>query len=140
MGQNKIFLRFGSTNASSPARLLAHGADGNPRLGNAPKALHFLRRVAGIDALEIAGVQHAAIPERLESVTPAAGNQMGDMPDRGGVNIQRLSTTAAGKLGEWIELGGSFQEGSGSERGYSSHVTAGESDRRSVWLKVEEIK
>lgn len=63
-----------------------------------------------------------------------------DTPDRGGANIRRLSTTVTGKLGEWIELGGSAQDGSGSERGYTSLATTRERDRHSVWLKVEELE
>lgn len=66
-----------------------------------------------------------------------------DTPARGAsgaVNIQRLSTTASGKLGEWIELGGSAQEESGRERGYTSYGAGSQRDSRRVWLKVEEIK
>ena len=43
-------------------------------------------------------------------------------------------------LGEWIELGGSSQEESGRERGYTSYANTRGRDSRSVWLKVEEIK
>ncbi len=58
----------------------------------------------------------------------------------GGADIQRLSTTVSGRLGEWIELGGSSQEESGRERGYTSYANTRGRDSRSVWLKVEEIK
>lgn len=58
----------------------------------------------------------------------------------GGADIQRLSTTVSGKLGEWIELGGSSQEESGRERGYTSYAKTRGRDNRSVWLKVEEVK
>lgn len=59
---------------------------------------------------------------------------------QGGADVQRLSTIVSGKLGEWIELGGSNQEESGRERGYSSYANTRGRDSRSVWLKVEEIK
>jgi len=58
----------------------------------------------------------------------------------GSANIQHLSTTASGRLGEWIELGGSAQEGSERERGYTSYGAGSQRDSRRVWLKVEEIK
>lgn len=58
----------------------------------------------------------------------------------GTANIQRLSTTVSGKLGEWIELGGSSQEGSGREGGYTSYGAGSQRDNRRVWLKVEELK
>jgi type II secretory pathway component GspD/PulD (secretin) len=59
---------------------------------------------------------------------------------RGGADIQRLSTTLSGRLGEWIELGGSSQEESGRERGYTSYANTRGRDSRGMWLKVEEIK
>lgn len=59
---------------------------------------------------------------------------------QGSVDIQRLSTTVSGRIGEWIELGGSSQEENGRERGYSSYANTRGRDSRSVWLKVEEIK
>ena len=58
----------------------------------------------------------------------------------GSANVQRISTTASGRLGEWFELGGisntSVQEGNHilSSRG------SGERGSRSVWVKVEEIQ
>ena len=66
-----------------------------------------------------------------------------DTPQRGApgsAHIQRLSTTASGRLGEWIELGGSSQEGSEREHGYASYGAGSQRDNRRVWLKVDEIK
>lgn len=80
-----------------------------------------------------------AVPRVLGDTVTLEISPQFDTPDRGGVNTQRLSTTAAGKLGEWIELGGSSQEGSSSEHGYSSQTATGERDKRSLWFKVEEI-
>lgn len=56
----------------------------------------------------------------------------------GSVHTQRLSTTVSGRLGEWIELGGSGQQGSNHESGTTSLSTSEVRDRRSIWLKVEE--
>lgn len=58
----------------------------------------------------------------------------------GSANIQRLSTTVSGRLGEWIPLGGSGQESSGRERANTSLSTRELRDSRSVWLLVEEVK
>ncbi|MDO8890307.1 MAG: hypothetical protein Q7V00_00495 [Sulfurimicrobium sp.] len=58
----------------------------------------------------------------------------------GGADIQRLSTTVSGRLGEWIELGGSSQEESSGERSYTRYANTRGRDSRSVWLKVEEVK
>jgi hypothetical protein len=60
--------------------------------------------------------------------------------DPGGViHSQRLSTTVSGRLGDWIELGGSGQKHSNQQNG--GYVVSSSEARRdqSVWLKVEEI-
>jgi type II secretory pathway component GspD/PulD (secretin) len=58
----------------------------------------------------------------------------------GSANTQRLSTTVSGRIGEWIELGGSGQQAAGSNRGNLSVGTSDVRDNRSVWLLVEEVK
>lgn len=56
------------------------------------------------------------------------------------VNTQRLTTTVSGRLGEWIELGGSAQQAGGRERGNTGVATSEVRDTRSLWLLVEELK
>ena len=58
----------------------------------------------------------------------------------GSVNTQRVSTTVSGRLGEWIELGGSGQQAAGRDRGNLSTATSELRDNRSVWLLIEELK
>lgn len=58
----------------------------------------------------------------------------------GSVNTQRLSTTVSGRLGEWIELGGSGQQASGQDRGNLSLGTSDIRDDRGIWLMVEEVR
>jgi type II secretory pathway component GspD/PulD (secretin) len=58
----------------------------------------------------------------------------------GSANTQRVSTTVSGRLGEWIELGGSGQQASGGNRGNLSVGTSDVRDNRSIWLLVEEVK
>ncbi|MES2353666.1 MAG: hypothetical protein V4568_04530 [Pseudomonadota bacterium] len=57
----------------------------------------------------------------------------------GSVNVQRLSTTVSGQLGEWIELGGTSADQSGSESGVTRYSTRSASDKRRILLKVEEL-
>ena len=57
----------------------------------------------------------------------------------GSANIQRLTTTVSGRLGEWIDLGGSVEERSGEEAGTLRYSTRGGSTGRRVQLKVEEL-
>lgn len=64
-------------------------------------------------------------------------------PGAGGVaavNTQRVSTTVSGRLGEWIELGGSAQHAAGRERGNLGGGSSELRDTRSVWLLVEELR
>ena len=56
------------------------------------------------------------------------------------VDTQRLSTTVSGRLGEWMELGGSRQQGNGKQDGSYGISTSDVRDSRSVWLKVEELR
>lgn len=58
----------------------------------------------------------------------------------GGVSSQRISTTVAGRLGEWIELGGTGRQAAGQQSGAFSVGTGDARDNRSIWLKVEEAE
>lgn len=62
-----------------------------------------------------------------------------DFRQPGGIESQRLSTTVNGRLGEWIELGGTGRQASGQQGGFSVG-TADVRDNRSIWLKVEEVE
>lgn len=57
----------------------------------------------------------------------------------GSVNTQRLTTTVSGRLGEWIELGGSAQSAASREQGNFGAGGGERRDTRSVWLLVEEL-
>jgi hypothetical protein len=63
-----------------------------------------------------------------------------DAYGRGAINTQRLSTTVAGRLGEWIELGGGGSQAAGNQGGAMSLSTSDARDNRSVWLMVEEVE
>lgn len=60
-------------------------------------------------------------------------------PLPGSVNVQRLLTTASGRLGEWLKLGGSIGEQSGNSAGIASVGTQAASRQRRLLLKVEEL-
>lgn len=57
----------------------------------------------------------------------------------GSANVQRLTTTVSGRLGEWMSIGGSTEERAGEESGTLRYSTRGGSTGRSVQLKVEEL-
>lgn len=59
---------------------------------------------------------------------------------RGAIDTQRISTTVAGHLGEWIELGGGGSQAVGQQGGGLSVGTSDARDNRSIWLMVEEVE
>ncbi|MBI2312438.1 MAG: hypothetical protein HYU77_08050 [Betaproteobacteria bacterium] len=58
----------------------------------------------------------------------------------GSVNVQRLATTASGRLGEWIDLGGIVQDRTDQSSAIGSRTTGTAADRRRILVKVEEIR
>jgi hypothetical protein len=71
-------------------------------------------------------------------ITQQADSQTGY--GRGTIDTQRLSTTVSGRLGEWIELGGSGRQATGDQSGTLSLSTSDARDNRSIWLMVEEVE
>lgn len=57
----------------------------------------------------------------------------------GSANLQRLTTTVSGRLGEWMDIGGSAQERASDEAATIRYSTRGDSTGRRVQLKVEEL-
>lgn len=63
-----------------------------------------------------------------------------DTPGPGhGVQTQRVSTTVSGRLGDWIEVGGSQRAAADRTRGSFSVSQSEDREHRSIWLKIEEL-
>ena len=60
-------------------------------------------------------------------------------PNAQSFNVQRIDTVVAGRLGEWMELGGLDQSRVQTERGTISRRTGSLSDDRKVFLKVDQL-
>jgi len=60
-----------------------------------------------------------------------------DEQRRGTVNVQRVSTTVSGRIGEWMDLGCFSEERSNDSSGILSTRSVRSSDRRGVQVKVE---
>ena len=58
----------------------------------------------------------------------------------GAIDIQHVQSTASGRLGEWIELGGIEHNQSGSSGSTVVSTRRHDARSRSIWVKVEEIK
>lgn len=57
----------------------------------------------------------------------------------GTISTQRLTSTVSGRLGEWLELGGSSQQAVAASSGQGRSGNSQSLDQRSVWLQVEEL-
>lgn len=75
-----------------------------------------------------------------QRVTLDISQQSASQGGYGSINQQRLSTTVSGRLGEWIELGGSGRQASGNQGGALNLSTSDARDHRSIWLMVEEVQ
>lgn len=53
------------------------------------------------------------------------------------VNTTRISTTIAGKLGEWIHLGGGSRQEGNNRSGIGNYSTRSGASDRQIWLKVD---
>ena len=73
-------------------------------------------------------------------VTLDISQQSASQGGYGSINSQSLSTTVSGRLGEWIELGGSGRQASGNQGGALNLSTSDARDNRSIWLMVEEVE
>ena len=58
----------------------------------------------------------------------------------GAANLQQISTTASGRLGEWFPLGGIDQSATRAQSGMLYGSSGARASGSSVWVKVDEIK
>ena len=61
-------------------------------------------------------------------------------PSTGATHIQRVSTVVSGRLGEWIEIGGSSQTVERSQSQTLARSRDARSEERRVMLRVEEVR
>lgn len=68
-------------------------------------------------------------------------NPRRETPGPGGtLNVQRMSTSASARLGEWFEIGGLAISSNTQSSGILSSSNAQRQENRRVWVKVEEQK
>lgn len=58
----------------------------------------------------------------------------------GSANVSRVMTTVSGKLGQWIEIGGSNQTRASDSSGILARSSEAGSLERRIWLRVEEAR
>lgn len=88
------------------------------------------------------GTGFVAVPrlsgERVTLEISPRDDTPGSLP--GSVNVQRLLTTVSGRLGEWLELGGSSGEQSASSGAIGAYSAGSASRQRRLLLMVEELR
>lgn len=82
---------------------------------------------------------HASPRVSGDRVTLEISQQAEQQEGRGVIAGQRLATTISGRLGEWMELGGTGQQANTRQGGSYSVGTGQMRDARSIWLMVEEL-
>ncbi len=60
-----------------------------------------------------------------------------DPANPGSINISGMETTITGKIGEWIRIGGTSEQTTGSSSGISYRTHVRETNHNQIWLKVE---
>lgn len=58
----------------------------------------------------------------------------------GGVNVQNMTTTVSGRLGEWMEIGGLSRDAAGRQTVILGRSASATRDSRRVLVKVDEIR
>lgn len=72
----------------------------------------------------------------ISTQNDSLGNMQGNYPSQ---NVQHASTTVAGRLGEWMEMGGVSQHQESRNDSLNSRSSSSTDDKRNVYIKVEEI-
>ncbi|HZX30609.1 MAG TPA: secretin N-terminal domain-containing protein [Rhodocyclaceae bacterium] len=68
-------------------------------------------------------------------------SQQADSPGRyGAAATQRMTTTVSGRLGEWLEVGGTGRQAAVNDGNGWGRSTGEVRDSRSIWLMVEELR
>ena len=75
-----------------------------------------------------------------DQVTLEINPQRNTVGSSGSITIQQAATTLAGRLGEWIELGGLGGQSTSADSGATYATRSTSSDKRAIFVKVEEVK
>jgi type II secretory pathway component GspD/PulD (secretin) len=110
------------------------------------------RQVAGGKVVEqvVEGTQYRDITTGFYVVPRLAGDRvtLDVSPQRetmsrqvaGGVNVQNMTTTVSGRLGEWMEIGGLSRDAAGQQMVILGRSAGTTRDSRRVLVKVDEIR
>lgn len=127
MDGGQAFIRIGRSLAV-PFRRVVMRADGV----RVTESVEYLDIGQGFYALPRLAGENVTV-----EITPRYDSQ--GSGGRADVETQYLTTTVTGRLGQWMEIGGSAQRDQRSDAGLTGMSSSGMRDTRSVWLLVEEL-
>lgn len=124
--------------------------DGEPAYIRLGQSVPHVKRIISLSGRQLAitqGVEYQNVVTGFEVLPRVQGERvqleitprlssLAD-PASGLANFQELRTTVNVRLGEWIDLGGISGAGENVRRAIVESATAGSTEQRSVWLKVE---
>lgn len=119
--------------------------EGSPALIQTGQAIPYLYDSGfygrGIDYRDVTSGFYVTPRTNGDNVTLEIAPQLqrADPRDRGAISTRHAQTTLAGRLGEWIPLGGVNEAASGTDRELLAQTRRQGSENYNVWVLVEEI-
>lgn len=82
----------------------------------------------------------SVLPRLRGDVVELEISQRQELPGPGGViQVQHLSSTVSGRLGEWFDIGGAVQQVTQSSRALLGAASTATTQARSIWVRVEPV-
>ena len=119
--------------------------EGSPALIQTGQAIPYLYNSgfygSGIDYRDVSSGFYVTPRVNGDNVTLEIAPQLerADPGNRGVIDTRRAQTTLAGRLGEWIPLGGANEAASGTDRELLAQTRRQGSENYNAWVLVEEM-
>lgn len=152
-GRSRIGVRLGEsgTSASGTDTQTLQVLEGNPAFIRLGQSIPFRGRRVYVDPRGATVVEDTQFVDVVsgfqvlprmsgESVTLEIMPQRNSLGARGAIDVQQAATTVTTRLGEWVELGGIDRSQSADGVGIFHSQQTSESDRRGIFLRVDELK
>lgn len=124
----RAFIRIGQS-VPVPSRTVVQ----TPRGARIVEGMEFRDVTTGFYVLPRVSGDRVSLEVSPQRETPGAQGP-------GSVDIQHMTTTVSGRLGEWIDLGGLGQERTAQDSDIGSRSVGTTLDQRRVLVKVEEVQ
>lgn len=124
--------------------------EGSPALIQVGQSLPVPERtvmVGGQGATVVEGTRYQDVTRGFYVLPRVNGNMVtldlmpqNNRPGPGGsIELQQVSTSVSGRLGEWIPVGGISDQGSSTTSGVGRYASRGTANASTIWVRVEEL-